>query len=228
VLYRASRKLLQSQLEERPTIMSMCIRIAAVAFAFAMILAPVGCSKTAPNAGQSTKPAASSSTASAAATTSSNSSNSSLQGRWTADAITQAFTTINQKIGANPADYVDVTIDNYRVAIKAINPQKRQNVDEYDYDGTAVKVTPVDISNNQPGAIEESAFKSDTVKPEVLTNVMASALKDSGLDDVTMNTVIVEKIFANDPAPVIQVAVSGPRAHKVVRYDVNGQFKQVV
>ncbi len=205
--------------------MSMPIRIAAVAFVSAMILASVGCSKTAPNAGKSRNPSASSSTASTAATPS---SNSSLPGRWTADAIAQAFTAINQKIGANPADYVEVALNGYTVAAKAINPQKRQNVDEYAYDGAQVKVTPVDVSHNQPGAIEESAFKSDTVKPEVLANVMASAVKDSGLEDVTILGVTVEKIFANDPAPVIQVSVSGPRAHKVVRYDLNGKFKQVV
>jgi hypothetical protein len=155
-------------------------------------------------------------------------SGTSLPGRWTADAITQAFTAINQKVGANPADYIQVIIDGYRVAVQAINPQKRQNVDEYAYDGTDVKVTPVDVSRNEPGAIEESAFKSDTVKPEVLVKVMASAVKDSGFEDVTLHTVGVEKLFANDPEPVIQASISGPRATKVVRYDLSGQFQKVV
>jgi hypothetical protein len=151
-------QLQQSLLKERPTIMSMRVRIAAVAFAFAMMPAAVGCSIIAPHAGPSKNPSASSSTAS---TVAQSSSNSSLPGRWTADALAQAFTAINQKIGANPADYVEVVLNGLTVAAKAINPRKRQNVDEYAYDGTGVKVTPVDVSHNEPGAIEESAFKSD-------------------------------------------------------------------
>jgi hypothetical protein len=193
--------------------MLMRVRIAAVACA--MIVAAVGCSITVPNAGQSTNPSASTTA-------------TKLPGRWTADAIAQAFTAINQKIGANPADYIEVTLNGYTVSAKAIDPQKRQNVDEYAYDGTGVKVRPVDVSHNEPGAIEEGAFKSDTVKPDVLAKVMASAVKDSGVDDGTLKVVIVKKSYANDPEPVIQVNVSSPRASKVVRYDLNGQFQKVI
>jgi hypothetical protein len=200
--------------------MSKRVKIATVAFAFAF--AAVGC--FAPRAGQSQNPSAST----IAKPTSTTTQSTSLPGRWTADAIAQAFTAINQKVGANPADYIEVHLSGYTVTAKAINPQKRQNVDEYAYDGTAVKVTPVDVSSNKPGVVEESAFKSDTVKPEVLAKVMASAVKDSGYEDVTLLGVGVEKIFANDPEPVIQATVEGPRATKTVRYDINGQFQQVV
>jgi hypothetical protein len=205
--------------------MSMRVRITAVAFAFAMMSAGVGCSIIAPHAGPSKNPSASSSAASAAANPF---SDTSLPGRWTTDVMAQAFTAINQKIGANPADYVEVVLNGVTVTAKAINPQKRQNVDEYAYDGAGVKVTPVDVSNNEPGAVEESAFKSDTVKPEVLATVMGSAVKDSGYDDVRIIAVTAMKEFANAPEPIIQVTVNGPRASKVVRYDLNGQFKNVV
>ena len=204
--------------------MTKRVRIATVAFA--MMLAAVGCFS--PQARHSNNPSASTASTMAKPTSWTAISGTSLPGRWTADAITQAFTAINQKVGANPADYIQVIIDGYRVAAQAINPQKRQNVDEYAYDGTDVKVTPVDVSRNEPGAIEESAFKSDTVKPDVLAKVMASAVKDSGIEDVTLHTVAVEKLFANDPEPMIQAAVSGPRATKAVRYDLNGQFQKVV
>jgi hypothetical protein len=188
-----------------------------------MMPAAVGCSIIAQKAGPSKNPSAS-----AASAAPQPSSDTSLPGRWTADVMAQAFTAINQKVGANPADYVEVVLNGVTVSAKAINPQKRQNVDEYAYDGTGVKVTPVDVSSNQPGAVEQSAFKSDTVKPDVLAKVMASAVKDSGYDDVRIIAVTVLKDFANDPEPIIQVTVNGPRASKVVTYDLNGQFKQVV
>ena len=151
-----------------------------------------------------------------------------LPGRWPADAIAKAFTAINQKIGADPADYVDVTLSGVSVAVKAINPQKRQNVDEYTYDGTTVQVSPVDVSNSDPGAVQESAFKSDTVKPDVLVKVMNSAPNDSGFDGVHVEAVEVKKFLADDPAPGVDVPVSGPRASKVVEYDMNGQLQKVV
>ena len=198
--------------------MSKRVRIATVAFAFAMMLAAVGCSV--PFAGHSNQPAASSRSRAAMPDTS-------LPGRWTADVIGQAITAINQKVGANPADYIKVLLTGYSFKAQAINPQKRQNVDEYEYDGAGVKVTPVDISHNEPGVVEESAFKSDTVKPDVLAKVMGSAVKDSGLEDVKLDVVSVQRIFANDPQPVLDVFVRGPRASKTVRYDLSGQFQKV-
>ena len=204
--------------------MSNRVRIATVAFAFALILPAVGCGKTATPAGQSNNPSASNSSASGASAP----ANADIAGRWTADALTQSFTAINQKVGANPADYIKVIVSVVMVSVQAINPQKRQNVDRYDDRGTGgVAVTPVDVSSSDPGEVEESAFKSDTVKPDVLVKVMASAVKDSGLDDVKVNVVTVDRTFANDPAPVIKVGVEGPRASKTVTYDMNGQFQKV-
>ena len=204
--------------------MSMRVRIAGVAFAFTMMPAAVGCSI----GGMVPHPPNPSRPTSAAAATTQAPLDTTLPGRWTADYLAQAFTAINQKVGANPADYVDVSLSGYSLLVKAINPQKRQNVDEYTYDGTGVKVAPVDVSSSEPGAVEESAFKSDTLKPDVLAKVMGSAVNDSGLDGVHVASVSVEKFFANDSAPVIQVSVEGPRGHKAVRYEMNGQFKEVV
>jgi hypothetical protein len=204
--------------------MSNQVRNTAAVFAFALILPAAGCGKTAAPTGQSNNPSAFSSSASGASAP----ANADIAGRWTADALTQSFTAINQKVGANPADYIKVLVSVVMVSVQAINPQKRQNVDRYDDRGTGgVVVTPVDVSSSDPGEVEESAFKSDTVKPDVLVKVMASAVKDSGLDDVKVNVVTVDRTFANDPAPVIKVGVQGPRASKTVTYDMNGQFQEV-
>jgi hypothetical protein len=218
VLHGATSR--QSLLMGRPTSMSMRVRIAAVAFASAMMLAVVGCSMI-PGMGGHSKNQSASTAATPPADTS-------LPGRWTTDVIAKAFTEINQKIGANPADYVDVLLNGYQLRVNAINPQKRQNVDAYVDDGTGVTVAPVDVSHNEPGAVEESVFKSDTLKPEVFGKVMASALKDSGVEDVIVKSVLVKKSYANDPEPIIQVAVDGPRASKVVLYHLNGQFQEVI
>jgi hypothetical protein len=194
--------------------MSVRVRIAAIALVIASLLMVVGCSKLFP-ARSGTGPGST--------------SNASITERWTSDALTKAFSAINDKIGANPADYIDVGITKYSVAIKAIYPQNRQNVDEYKYDGSAVNVAPVDVSRNEPGVIEESAFKSDTVKPSILATALNSAVKDSGLPDVTPDSLVVQKRHADDPEPYLSVHVSGPRASKVVEYDLaTGQFQKVV
>lgn len=218
--------------------MSMRVRITAVAFAFAVLPAAAGCS----SGGNAPNPASSPTSASAASSPSSSAPGSApataatpaiptdttLPGRWPADALAKAFTAINQKIGADPADYLEADLTGVSVAVKAINPQKRQNVDEYTYDGTFVKVSPVDVSSSDPGAVQESAFKSDTIKPDVLVKVMNSAANDSGQEGVHVEGAQVKKFLADDPAPQIDVEVSGPRASKVVEYDMNGQLQKVV
>jgi len=191
-------------------------RVAAIGLVVASLLMVVSCSNLFP--AQPTR----------SATPPTSTSNASITDRWTSDALTKAFAAINDKIGANPADYVDLFITQRSIAIKAINPQNRQNVDQYTYDGSAVTVAPVDVSSNEPGVVEESAFKSDTVKPSILATAMNSAVKDSGLQDVTVDVVTVKKWNADDPEPVLQIFVRGPRASKAVLYDLaTGQFQKV-
>lgn len=151
-----------------------------------------------------------------------------IQGRWTAENLTKAFKAINDRIGANPADYVEVVISISTVEVKAIDPKKRENVDEYQYAGAGVKVAPVDVSHNEPGVIEESKFTSDTVKPEVLSAILNSAIKDSGVEDAKASSLTVDKTWANDPEPIISVPVSGPRGSKVVRYNLSGELISVI
>jgi hypothetical protein len=190
------------------------VRIATLALAFAMMWAAVGC--FAPKAAHSTNPPVPAP------------SDTTLPGRWTADFIAQAFTAINQKVGANPADYLQVNLNGYDLEVQAINPQKRQNVDQFAYDGTNVKTTPVDVSHNQPGAVEAAAFKSDTVKPDVLAKAMASAVNDSGIEDAKVEGLFIKKWEANEPEPHLSVFVKSPRASKSVYYDLNtGQFQKV-
>ncbi len=197
--------------------MSVRVRIAAMGLVVASLPMVVSCSNLLPDH-----------SAGSAATPPTTTSNAPITERWTSDALAKAFAAINDKIGANPADYVDVLIVQPNIAIKAINPQNRQNVDEYTYNGSAVTVAPVDVSSNEPGVIEESAFKSDTVKPSILATAMNSAVKDSGLQDVTVDDVIVKKYLADDPVPHLGVFVRGPRASKNVDYDLaTGQFQKV-
>ncbi|MFV8177083.1 hypothetical protein BKG83_02925 [Mycobacteroides chelonae] len=149
--------------------------------------------------------------------------------RWNTDELTKALTAINDKIGASPADYLMFTISGYTsVAVQAIDPKKRENVDEYRYDGSSVKVRPVDVSRNEPGVVDESSFKSDIVTPAVLTSVLSSAVKDSGVQDGTVSVLTIEKFFANEPEPKIQVVVGSPRASKNVRYTPAGDFIETV
>lgn len=147
---------------------------------------------------------------------------------WNTETLGKAFAAINEKIGANPADYVRVTVTGYSVAVSAINPQKRENVDEYRYDGANVVTSPVDVSGNEPGVVEESSFKSDIVDPAVLATILGSAVKDSGVEDGKVATLTFEKFFANEPAPKIQVYVDGSRAHQVLRYTTTGEFTGIV
>lgn len=154
---------------------------------------------------------------------------SSIQQQWTTENLTKAFRAINNRIGANPADYLEVIVALTAVQVKAIDPKKRENVDEYEYRGTGgVEISPVDVSHNEPGAIEESKFSSDTVKPEVLSAILNSAIKDSGVEDAKVSSLTVDKTFANDPEPHISVPVSGPRGSKVLEYDLSGKLTRVI
>jgi hypothetical protein len=148
--------------------------------------------------------------------------------QWTAETMTQAFTAINAKIPANPADYVEVLINELFVRVEAINPNKRENVDKFDYQNGSVDVGPVDASRNGPGAIEMSAFKGDLVKADLLAQVMSSAPKDSGVaENPVIEFVQVRKSVANDSAPRITVEVKGPRASKLLHYDLAGTLLDV-
>ena len=141
--------------------------------------------------------------------------------------MTQAFAAINAKIGADPADYVEVLINEYSLDVKAIDPHKRENVDQYTYRGDSVQVKPVDVSRNAPGAVEASAFKGDTVKPAVLAQTMASAPNDSGVENPKIEFVLVKRFKFNDNQPEIQIDVKGPRASKIIHYDLTGKLLDV-
>jgi hypothetical protein len=147
--------------------------------------------------------------------------------QWTADKMTQALAAINTKIGADPADYVEVLVNEYFLRVEAIDPHKRENVDAYTFQGSSVEVKPVDVSRNGPGAVEASAFKGDTVKPAVLAQTMASAPKDSGVENATVEFVLVKKFMANHNEPEIQIEAKGPRGSKIVHYDLTGKLLNV-
>jgi hypothetical protein len=191
--------------------MLMYRRVTAVALAAVLLLTSVGCSKlkelqsAAKSAGQ--RPSIS---------------------QWNAETMGQGFNAINARIGANPADYVEVLVNELFVRVEAIDPHKRENVDKYDYQNGTVDVGPVDVSRNGAGTVEMSAFKSDLVKPDLLAQVMGAAPKDSGVaESPSIEWLMVKKAMANDPAPRITVEVKGPRARKMLHYDMAGALLDV-
>jgi hypothetical protein len=181
-------------------------RVTAVALAAAVLLTSAGCSKLKElqNAARNMR----------------NVGNIS---QWTADTMTQAFTAINARIGADPADYEEVLVNELFVRVEAIDPHKRENVDKYTYELGNVEVGPVDVSRNAPGAVEMAAFKGNTVTAGLLAQVMGSAPKDSGVtENPVVEFVMVKKVNANESAPRITVEVKGPRASKLLHYDMTG------
>ena len=143
--------------------------------------------------------------------------------QWTADKLTQAFAAINTKIGADPADYKYVLIDEHSVNVEAIDPHKPENVDKYTYMAGTVRVKPVDPSNE----VDSGSYKGDVVKPDGVAQAMSSAPKDSGVENPTIEWVKVTKLRANDSAPQIWVEVHGPRGSKMPIYDLTGRFQYV-
>jgi hypothetical protein len=192
--------------------MLMYRRVTAVALAAVLLLTLVGCSKL-----KDLQAAAK------------NAAKMPSISQWNADTMTQAFNAINARIGANPADYVEVLVNELFVRVEAIDPNKRENVDKYDYRNGSVEVGPVDVSRNGAGTVEMSAFKGDTVKPDLLAQVMGAAPKDSGVaESPKIEFVMVKKAMANDAAPRITVEVKGPRASKLLRYDMTGALLDVI
>ena len=152
--------------------------------------------------------------------------------QWTADTMSQAFAAINAKIGANPADYLSVLVNELFVRVRAIEPNKRENVDQYDYQNGSVQVAPVDVSRSGPGAVEASLFKGDAVKPAVLAQAMASAPKDSGVENAAIEWVMVDRtsfVMPGQPSaqPQTHIEAKGPRGDKIVHYDIAGQLLNV-
>lgn len=193
--------------------MSILRRLTAVGLAAAVLLTSAGCSKL--NQLQSSLSQA----------------NRNIS-QWTADTMSQAFAAINAKIGANPADYMSVLVNELFVRVRATEPNKRENVDQYDYQNGSVQVAPVDVSRSDPGAVEASLFKGDAVKPAVLAQAMASAPKDSGVENATIEWVMVDRtsfLMPGQPSaqPQIHIEAKGPRGDKIVHYDITGQLLNV-
>lgn len=180
-----------------------------------------GCSQLLHQAQSSSHPASSAATATSTAAITKIS-------QWTADKLTAAFAAVDAKVGAHPADYIRVTLTDVNVMVQAINPNKRENVDQYTYNGSGdVEVAPVDVSSSEPGAVEESKFASNTVDPAAVAAVVNNAIKDSGVEDAHMSGITYEKFYANQPAPKMTVTVSGPRATKVLQYDTAGHLLEI-
>lgn len=150
-----------------------------------------------------------------------------IEQQWTTDALTNGFAAINARRGANPADYVKIDLTPAFLTIQAIDPTKRENVDEYRYDGQQIEVTPVDVSNNEPGVIEQASFKSDTLDPAVIAKDLTAALTDTAVEDGKETGAEITKFYADDPEPYLQVSVAGPRASKAAQYDLKGALKSV-
>jgi len=145
----------------------------------------------------------------------------------TSDELTKGFAAINDRRGANPADYVKIDITPALLTVQAIDPTKRENVDEYRYSGQQVDVTPVDVSNNEPGVIEQASFKSDTLDPAAIARDLIAALTDTAVEDGKETGAEITKFYANDPEPYLHVSVAGPRASKAAQYDLKGALKSV-
>jgi hypothetical protein len=209
--------------------------VTAVGLVAGVLLASSGCSllhkaqsgpRSTSSAALATSSAASAKSSAASPATPATVSNIS---QWTADKLTQAFAAVDAKIGVHPADYIKVNILDTSVLVEAIDPHKRENVDQYTYAGGAgVEVTPVDVSSSDPGAVEESKFKSDTADPAVLVQVINSAVKDSGVEDGHLVSVLYNKFFADQPEPKISATVQGPRATKIVEYDATGHLLRII
>ena len=197
-------------------------RIAAVGLIAGVVLASPGCGLV--RRIQSAMSSAQSATSSQSAAANANTS------QWTADKLTQAFAAIDAKVGAHPADYVSILITDDTVTVQAIDPNKRENVDEYTCRGADVQVAPVDVSHGelgQPGAIEQSKFRSDSVNPAVLVQVINSAVKDSGVENGALDGVSYFRVEANQNQPTISAIVRSPRATKTVDYDAQGHLLHV-
>jgi hypothetical protein len=209
--------------------MVMGVRIVGTALAVAGCAALVGCSGGSAQDSAASVAASASSAAAAAQDTISDigKPNKPLDEKWNADALTKAFGAIDDKVGATPADYLQISITDYAVTAQAINPNKRQNVDAYAFDGKTVKTEPVDVSNNEPGAVEQAAFKSDAIKPDVVVAAIKKASTEAGVEDGAVESVMVTKFFADEPAPYIQVPVKGPRETKTYRFDLQGNVTSV-
>lgn len=206
-------------------------RITAVGLIVGVLLATAGCSAL--HQAQSAMKSASSVASSAASATPSVASATPAAGsgtisQWTADKLTQAFAAVDAKIGVHPADYIKVNILPISILVEAIDPKKRENVDEYTFaGGKDIAVAPVDVSSSDPGAVEESKFKSDSVDTAVLAQVINTALKDSGVENGHLINVLYYKFFANQPEPKISATIQGPRATKIVEYDTTGHLLSV-
>jgi hypothetical protein len=205
-------------------------RVTAVGLIAGVLLASSGCSQLQKvTSGSSSASSAATATSAGGTATSAAATPASPThiSEWTADKMAQAFAAIDAKIGTHPADYIRVTITDISVMVQAIDPHKRENVDQYTYKDGNVEVAPVDVSSSEPGAVEMSKFASNTVDPAVLAQVINSAVKDSGVENGHVISVVDEKFFADQPQPKIQVTVESPRATKSLEYDTTGKLLTV-
>ncbi|MFJ9365829.1 hypothetical protein ACIRRA_15630 [Nocardia sp. NPDC101769] len=157
------------------------------------------------------------------------------QDAWSAADLTKALDAIDAKIGAPPADCMNVTAqlaavnhDQERsVVVGMLTPGKDKSMTTYTYDpqSQAVSVAEAFVALT-PEQAAQRIFKCDTVSPQVLVRVQGAVLGDAGTPGGSLMGVGAVKNL-KDTTPVIEAVVmvdKGKGLSKTVRYDLTGKL----
>ncbi|WP_327070483.1 hypothetical protein [Kitasatospora sp. NBC_01302] len=181
--------------------------IATLTLSLAVTVTLTGCSAI----GAATKPGPAASTAATA-------------DLFAAPAMDQAVQAIAKKVGASPMKVLELDVYADYVQVDAVDPAKPTEVNRFTYrDGQVQDPRPVDISDSDPGALEQNIFDSTSVKPEVLAKLLADSPAAANIEGAKASSAAVKRMLPFSSDIQIIVDVQGTRATKQVKATVDGK-----
>lgn len=148
-----------------------------------------------------------------------------LEGTHAADAVQQ----IRAKVG-EPFRVLRISIDDDSVTLKAQDPKKKENVDEYTVlRGELRPSVPVRLfGQTDQETLEANLFDPATVDWDKIPDIMKEAVDKIHLEGGSLTDISIERDMFKDSRPVmIDVNFSGTRKNGYLRVDRHGAHPEV-
>ena len=147
---------------------------------------------------------------------------------FTAEGIDAAYSAISTRVGADPAQVVEVTIVPGVLTIEAIDPNAPTELNQWSYTAGAVGPSrPVDYGDDTE-ALQQNLFALNEVSTGAVVTAINGAIAASEIQDGEVQSLIIKRNIPFDENVTVFVNVQGERSSKQVRADVTGRIIDVV
>jgi len=135
---------------------------------------------------------------------------------------------LKAKVGGSPVKALHLWVYPGYIKMQAQDPNKKENVDEYRFNGSVEDPTPVRLLGKPDQAkLEKNLFSLDDVDFSKLPGLIADAKTRLPYDGAVVSHVIIQRVLPLHQDVRFRVYVRGPRRSGSVEYNLTGEVTKV-